>query len=114
MTTEKLENVDLQAEDTWDFDSAETRPGKKSSRIVVSVAFPRQEFEEVTNAAKQLGVPTSQFIREAALERVANRSPHGTVSTFSPTSAGFIGFTIEPVSWTEAAPAQVEEDPVLS
>ena len=60
---------DLQDPKQWDYEKAERRPGVKSARAVVSVAFSRQDFERVAASAAERGKRTSEFIREAALER---------------------------------------------
>jgi hypothetical protein len=66
---EQLEN-----EDNWDYDHAETRQPVTSDRVVTSVAFRRDDFRLVTNVAQKLGKKTSEFIREAAIERASGRS----------------------------------------
>ncbi len=58
----------------WDIENAERRPGVKNPRAIVSVAFARQEFESVKECAEQQGKRVSQFIREAALEKVEQRN----------------------------------------
>ena len=59
--------------DNWDFERAEQRPGVQKSRAIVSVAFRRDEFEQVGLEAERLGVKVSEFIRRAALDRARPR-----------------------------------------
>jgi len=62
---------DLLNPEAWDIESAEVLPATPKPRAVVSVAFSREDFNVVTNAAESLGVKTSEFIREAALDKAA-------------------------------------------
>lgn len=64
MTAEEKE---LQNSETWDFGQAVVSPGIRKPRAVVSVAFSRDEFEQVAKAARQKEMKTSEFIRSAAL-----------------------------------------------
>ena len=57
----------LQDEATWDFSQETVSPGIKKARAVVSVAFAREDFGQVSNAARQSNMKTSEFIRNAAL-----------------------------------------------
>ena len=52
----------------WDWERAEARPGVKRGRVVVSVAFGRQDFERVAAHAEGVGKKTSEYIREVTLE----------------------------------------------
>jgi hypothetical protein len=65
-----MKNDDLEAAESWDFASADKVPAQKSSRAIVSVAFKREDFDRVAEQAEQLGIRTSEFIREAALDRL--------------------------------------------
>lgn len=65
----------LEDQDAWDFEHAERRPGAKDTRSVVSVAFARDEYERVAKCAARLNKRTSEFIREAALDK-AGRDQH--------------------------------------
>jgi len=58
---EKLEN--------WDTNQAEVRQPQKPSRVVFSVAFQRDDFDRVSKYAELSGKKTSEFIREAAIEK---------------------------------------------
>jgi hypothetical protein len=63
------EREELESPDTWDYENAERRPPAKAARAVVSVAFSREEFDLVATSAEREGMKTSEFIREAALEK---------------------------------------------
>ena len=62
---------ELQTPDTWDIEQGVVRSGTKNTRAVVSVAFNREDFYRVTEAAERSGVKTSEFIREATLDKAA-------------------------------------------
>jgi hypothetical protein len=64
----------LERLDTWDVDKAEVKQPVKPSRVVFSVAFHQDEFERVSKHALLLGKKTSQFIREAAIEKTLQES----------------------------------------
>lgn len=70
---------ELQEPGNWDFQRAEKRPGVRKPRAVVSVAFSREDFERVSQYAENVGTKTSEFIREAALARVASQGARGTI-----------------------------------
>jgi len=61
------EREELQNPESWDWARAESRPGRKKPRAVVSVAFNREDFETVAASAERAGVKLSQFIRSAAI-----------------------------------------------
>jgi len=71
MTMDDAELRALEDPKEWDSDRAESRPPSKSARAVVSVAFSRVDFDRVSDAAMGEGMKTSEFIRDAALTRVA-------------------------------------------
>ena len=77
MVTEDIE--ELQDQDTWDFERAERRPGRKGGRAVVSVAFGADEFDAVSGAAESLGMKLSAFIRAAALGHARAQTSTGHV-----------------------------------
>ncbi len=53
----------------WDLDAPVTREGVKNPRAVVSVSLAREDLELVARVARMSGMKTSEFIREASLER---------------------------------------------
>ena len=63
-------NHDLENPEGWDYDHLEVRGPVKSPRVVVSVSFPSDGFAAVSQYAERLGKKTSEFIREAALQKV--------------------------------------------
>lgn len=76
------ELTELQDPDTWEDDEDPIRPAVKSPRAIVSVAFAREDFENVADFAEQNGMKISEFIRRAALERI---SPNGRAAVESVT-----------------------------
>lgn len=76
---------ELEDPTSWDYEGGERRPGAKQARAVVSVAFPRADFERVSECAEQLGMRTSEFIREGALEKAARHRELVGVSSISST-----------------------------
>ena len=76
---------ELEEAETWDLAKPEVRKPVKASRVVVSVAFKRDDFIRVTEYAERIGKKTSAFVREAAMERVGGRGSwifvHGSGST---------------------------------
>ena len=65
---------ELQDPGNWDWNAAETRPGVRKARAVVSVAFSKSDFDRLSEHAEALQMPLSAFIREAALEKLSNQS----------------------------------------
>jgi hypothetical protein len=61
------EREELQNPESWDWERAESRPGRKKPRAVVSVAFNRDDFETVAAFAERAGMKLSEFIRSAAI-----------------------------------------------
>ncbi len=66
------ELLELKDPRNWDLEAPVTREGVKNPRAVVSVALAREDFELVTRVARMSGMKTSEFIREASLERARN------------------------------------------
>lgn len=67
---------DLELEESWDYEQPEVRGPVKASRVVVSVAFRRDDFEPVSRHAERMGKKISEFIREAAIETAGGRGGH--------------------------------------
>lgn len=59
----------LQDESEWDFEAGERQRAPRGHRAVVSVGFKTADFTLVSEAARKLDQPLSQFIREAAIDR---------------------------------------------
>jgi hypothetical protein len=89
---------ELEKADTWDFERPEVREPVKASRVVVSVAFKRDDFTRVSEYAKHTGRRTSEFIREAAIDKAAGS---GTILSVD------IGGSISQW-WTEQMPSYTQ------
>lgn len=76
LSQEELE--ELQNPDNWE-DAGTVHPAAKSPRAVVSVAFSREDFDEVADYAKQHGMKISEFIRRATLERISPKQQRAVV-----------------------------------
>jgi hypothetical protein len=72
---------ELEREDTWDYEREEVRGPVRATRVVVSVAFRRDDFEPVSQYAERIGKKISEFIREAAIEKAVGEG--GRILTFS-------------------------------
>jgi hypothetical protein len=87
---DERELQELQDPVTWEADTDDRRPPVKSPRAVVSVAFSRDDLEQVASAARESGMRTSEFIRNAALAAAtpAGEPPTGRITSISG-AAGF-------------------------
>ena len=64
------------------------KTNRARSRAIVSVAFSRQDFERLDRHVERKGVKISEFIREAALDRVtAEQVPAAMSAAFA--AAGY-------------------------
>jgi hypothetical protein len=61
------DSKELHDPESWDWEHAQSRAGRKKPRAVVSVAFSRSDFERVAVYAERAGMRVSEFIRSAAL-----------------------------------------------
>ena len=61
------------SEDDWDLETAERRPGSRHRSVVVSVRLTRDDFDSISRNAEAAGIPTSTFLRNAALEKVEGK-----------------------------------------
>ena len=84
------QELDLQDDSTWDSDKAEVRQPSRSNRVVVSVAFTRQDFEKVVEHAESVNMKTSEFIRSSALEKVSKPAETSDIITYSVSNAGLL------------------------
>jgi hypothetical protein len=91
-------SADYECQEDWDFERAERRPGVKTTRAIVSVAFPREEFDLVATEAERRGMKTSAFIRKLAL--AGSKPAAAIVSTTS--SARLKVMPAAPENWTTA------------
>ena len=80
---DKTEDSEIEKLDNWDVDKADVKLPVKPSRVVVSVSFQRDDFELVSKHAALLGIKTSQFIRDAVIERTLKQSSPVLFSTCS-------------------------------
>ena len=108
------EEKELQDPGTWDFSQAVVSPGTQKARAVVSVAFARDDFTQLVNAARQTDMKTSEFIRSAALAS-AKAITQVTSLGWSGISNGFItdGLFVSGTS-TEAKPTVIQSIAVNS
>lgn len=53
--------------DDWDYDNPTRHEPAKNPRAIVSVAFSRAEFDQITAAAKARDMKLSAYIRESTL-----------------------------------------------
>ena len=93
MTDSELE--DLQDPEAWDWDGATRIQPPKATRVVASVGFTRQDFERVAQYARETGVKTSEFIREATLDHLPR--PERTVDyVFNKSETAARGLVVTP------------------
>lgn len=88
-------------DDDWELDQAEIHEPPKNPRAVVSVAFPRDDFRKVSEAAGASDMKVSEFIRTAALERAERVAGTSHSYSMSTSGSGAIYHT-----FTAAAPAR--------
>ncbi|MBI2303672.1 MAG: hypothetical protein HYU86_02865 [Chloroflexi bacterium] len=79
---------ELEKAETWDFEQPEVREPVKAPRVVVSVAFRREDFAQVSEYAERVGKRISQFIREVAIEKATGRDVGISVHTPSSSTTG--------------------------
>lgn len=84
------EEKELRDPETWDFDQAVVSTGTQKARAVVSVAFARDDFEQVASAARQSDMKTSEFIRGAALAKAKAITQVTSLGWSGISLAGFI------------------------
>ena len=70
------EDSELEDPQNWDWDNATKGRPTRTARAIVSVGFPGVDFDRVSLAAEHDGKKTSQFIREAAVERASSILGH--------------------------------------
>jgi hypothetical protein len=97
---------ELKKAETWDFEKPEVREPVKYSRAVVSVAFRRDDFTQVSEFAGRIGKRTSEFIREAAIEKATGQGAWTVV--YGSGSAGSLWWAGQIPTNTLASGSQVE------
>ena len=66
----------------WDLENAILLPAVKPSSVVVSVRLRRNDFDKIAARAESDGLPTSTFLRNAALEKVDGRPESKVVHVY--------------------------------
>jgi hypothetical protein len=75
----------------------------KSARVVVSVAFQKNDFARVAASARRHGKKTSEFIRDAALEQAGGQSPRNQIYAFGNSGSLWLGNTLPSVTQVRSA-----------
>lgn len=97
---------ELENSENWDYQRAVVREPVKASRVVVSVAFPRPDFSRVSQAAERSGKKTSEFIREAAIEKATGQ--YGTTIVHGSGGTGTLWFVERMPTITRVEATKVE------
>jgi len=105
--------LDFQDESTWDYAKAEVRPASQSKRVVVSVAFSRQDFQRVGEYAESVNMKTSEFIRAAALDKIS-KPAEATGFSCSASNAGIILSTSHIGTSTQKRSSASHYEPVVT
>lgn len=96
------DSKELHDPESWDWEHAQSRAGRKKPRAVVSVAFSRSDFERVAVYAERVGMRVSEFIRSAALGCAEGRYLVVVPSAGSPDAGSTVYLPIPPTP-TEAS-----------
>jgi hypothetical protein len=94
------EREELHNPESWDWERAQSRPGRKKPRAVVSVAFNRDDFETVSAFAERAGMKLSEFIRSAALGCAEGKTLVVFLTSGSPDAGGGGAITSPAVTQT--------------
>ncbi len=71
-----MSDEELRDESKWDLENVEQLPPPaRKARAIVSVAFPAEDFDYVSEAARNASMKMSHFIRAAALAKAATVTP---------------------------------------
>lgn len=97
----------LQNPDNWDTEHIEVHPPAKAPRVVVSVSFPRRDYEKVARCAKELDARVSEFIRDAAVERACAQRLYAEVSSVTHSTAVAIFMEKPPSATRVRAPLRL-------
>lgn len=103
---------ELESSENWDYERLEVRGPVKASRVVVSVAFPRQDFTRVSAYAEHVGKKVSAFIREAALEKATGRG--GSSPAYGSGTIRTDWWHMPAITGASGSPRQLEEAPVTT
>ena len=95
------DSKELHDPESWDWEHAQSRAGRKKPRAVVSVAFSRNDFETVARFAERARMRVSEFIRSAALG-CAEGNYLVVVQSGGSSGAGSMGYMPTPGASTRA------------
>lgn len=102
---------ELENPDTWDTNKSEVRQPVKSQRVVFSVSFHRDDFDLVSKYAELCGKKTSEFIREAAIEKASEKGELAQI-VFRGGSQGMLFIMDQiPANTFSDSPLKQEPDP---
>jgi hypothetical protein len=93
----------LENPENWDMARSETKEPQKAPRVVVSVAFQKNDFTSVSACARRHGKKTSEFIRDAALEQATGRSSNNQIYAFGNSGSLWLGNSLPSVTRVHAA-----------
>lgn len=102
----KEHDRELEKPESWDFSRPEVREPVRASRVIVSVAFRQDDFAQVSEHASRIGKRTSEFIREAAIEKTAG--PGVGILLYGGGSMGTLWWTEQMPTITIASGSRVE------
>ncbi|MEX2226634.1 MAG: hypothetical protein WEB52_09315 [Dehalococcoidia bacterium] len=104
---------ELQDPESWEFDEEDAAVPPRKARAVVSVAFPREDFDRVEEFAEQHGLKVSALIRQAAVAFVSGAQ--GATSTIAVLSAGgperMVAYIAQTPQATRASASSFEQIP---
>ena len=107
-----MDENELEKTQSWDLDNSEERPPVKNRRSIVSVAFPTDDLVAVEVAAEQAGKRLSEFIRDAAVEKVTGQLQLSSMVLYSGgpgTVAMFVNTTVGPTTRTALPVEQIDQ-----
>ena len=68
MESTEREIDELEDPENWDLDTAQIQPPVKNPQAVISVAFTRDELDQVAFATRQRGVSLTAFVKNASMD----------------------------------------------
>ena len=77
-TDEEL--LELENEDTWDWDSAEIHPAVANPHVVVPLRFTQAEFALIAPAARKRGIPLTVFMHDLIMSAMQDDQGHNGVT----------------------------------
>ena len=100
-----MDEQELRNPASWNMDEAVLHEPVKTPRSVVSVSFGQDDLAAVAQAARESGMKTSEFIRNAAVME-ATRKRRRSFDAFSGGASQGV-FTILSTNWRRGARARV-------